>query len=326
LGGGRFGASPYSPGSSGGGLGGLGGYGTGPYPYYAPDYNAGFLQGTADVLSAGGSLLIRQQQASLINQQVEAARLENHKRLWDQWLYERYDMPTLADERKRWEYVDTQRALNNPSTTEILQATTLNRLLKSLKGKTNGGQPIPLDENVLKQINVIDLNGGNLGALKPAGTGDRLNWPQSLRGEAYQDEVQDINRRAITLLGELTNNGAVAPGDLANLGTAIAKLKAKVQAHQDGLTLGQQMEAKRFLNQLVAAHQALGKPRAADIVTGRLAPQGKTVPDLLNNMYNSGIEFAPATNGDEAAYVALYNSLLAYAQSVGLSANGSHGP
>jgi hypothetical protein len=303
-----------------GGYGGGGGYYPPYYSPWAPDYNAGFLRGTADILSAGGSLLIRQQQASLINQQVEAARLENHKRLWDQWLYERYNMPTLEDERKRWEKVDTERALNNPSTTEILQATTLNRLLNSLKGKTNG-RPIPVDESVLKYINVVDPNGGNLGVLKPAKEGQPLNWPQPLKGEGYSDEVKQVNQRVAELLKQAEFKGEVDPGGLQNLKTAISRLKAKVQASQAELTLMQQIEAKRFLNQLDAAWFALGQPKAADLLTGKLAAKGKTVPELLNSMYGSGVQFAPATNGDEAAYVALYNSLLAYAQSVGLGAS-----
>jgi hypothetical protein len=295
------------------------------YPYYYPysDPNAGFMRGVADVMSSSGSLAIRLEQARLIDQQVVSAKLENHRRLWDQWLYERYNMPTLQDERERWNALATRRALTDPPVTEILQATTLNQLLKSLKGKTNGGRPIPLDENVLKYINVVDPNGGNLGVLKPANDGKNLNWPKSLAGEPYQAEVKEINQRAVAVLGDLSNKGVVGAGDLANLGTAIAKLKDKVQANQDGLTLMQQIEAKRFLNQLSAAHWALGKPGAADLVVGgRLAPKGKTVPDLLNNMYGSGVEFAAATDGDERAYVALYNSLLAYAQSVGLGANG----
>jgi hypothetical protein len=320
-------ANPGAPGGYGGGgsspTGGnnIPGGGGGYPPYYAPDYNAGFLRGTADVLSAGGSLAIQLEQGRLINQQVEAAKLENHKRLWDQWLYERYNLPTLADERKRWEKVDTELALNNPSTTEILQATTLNRLLKGLKGKTNG-RPVPVDENVLKSINVIDPNGGNLGVLKPAKDGQSLNWPQTLKGEAYQDEAKQVNQRVAELLKQAEFKGEVDPGGLQNLKTAIARLRAKVQANQGELTLMQQIEAKRFLNQLDSAWFALGQPKAADIITGKLAPKGKTVPELLDSMYGSGVEFAPATNGDEGAYVALYNSLLAYAQSVGLGAGG----
>jgi hypothetical protein len=286
-----------------------------------PDYNADFMRGVADVMSASGSLAIRLEQARLVTQQVEAAKLENHKRLWDQWLYERYNMPTLQDERERWNQWATRRALTIPPTTEILAATTLNQLLNNLKGKTNG-RPIPIDENVLKAINVIDPNGGNLGALKPAREGTSLNWPQSLKGGAYQDEVKLINQRVADLLKQAEFKGEVDPGGIENLTAAIARLKAKVQANQGDLTLMQQIEAKRFLNQLDAARWALGKPKAADIISGKLAPKGKTVPELLNNMYGSGLEFAPATDGDEAAYVALYNALFNYAQSVGLGGSG----
>jgi hypothetical protein len=284
-----------------------------------PDYNAGFLHGVADVMSASGSLAIRLEQARLVTQQVEAAKLENHKRLWDQWLYERYNMPTLQDERERWNQLATRRALTIPPTTEILSATTLNTLLNNLKGKTKG-PPIPLDAKVLKQINVIDPNGGNVGALKPAREGTSLNWPQSLKGEAYRDEVRQVNQRVADLLRQAEFKGEVDPGGIENLNAAIAKLKAKVQANQGDLTLMQQIEAKRFLGQLDAARFALGKPKAADLITGKFAPRGKTVPELLNHMYGSGLEFAPSTDGDEAAYVALYNALLVYAQSVGLGA------
>jgi hypothetical protein len=291
--------------------------------YYDP--NADFLSSTAGVLSAGGSLQVRLEQARLIDQQVASAKLDNHRRLWDLWLYERYNLPTLADERKRWEKVDTERALNNPSTTEILQATTLNRLLASLKGKTNG-RPVPLDENVLKQINVVDPNGGNLGALKPARGGSSLSWPLSLKGEAYRDEVKQVNELVPELLKETEFKGQVDPGRLRNLAAALARLKAKVLARQDEMTLFQQIAAKRFLKQLDGARRALGQARAADFITGKLAVRGKTVPELLDGMYGSGLEFAPATDGDEAAYVALYNSLLAYAQSVGLGGGTSRNP
>jgi hypothetical protein len=321
--GGGFGLGGYG----GGGYGGKGGFaspyssGYPFYPGYLPDYNAGFIQGTADILSASGSLAIRQEQARLINQQVVAAKLENQRRLWDLWLYERYNMPTLQGERDRANQLATRRALD-PDTTEILHATALNQLLKELKGKPPG-QPIPLNETILKQINFIDAGGGNLGVLKPAVDGNSLHWPQSLRGEAYQEEVREINRGASAALADLAGKGTVGAGELANLGTAIARLKAKVQANQEGMAITDQIEAKRFLNQLSSAHQGLGKPKAADVIPGRVGPKGKTVPELVNNMHSAGIVFGAATDGDEAAYVALYNSLQAYAQSVGLGGNGS---
>jgi hypothetical protein len=280
------------------------------------------MEGTADIMSASGSLAVQLKQAELMNQQVVAAKIQNRRRIWDQWLYERYNMPTLQDERERTLALTTRRALTEPPTTEILTATTLNQLLRSLKGRTNG-RPIPLDESILKQINVIDPAGGNLGALKPARDGNRLNWPQCLKGTAYQGEVKEINQSVAEVVKQANFKGEVDPGTLANLTDAVARLKARILANQDGLTMMQQIEAKRFLNQLDSAGQGLGKPKAADIITGKLAVKGKTVPELLQNMYGSGMEFAPATDGDEAAYVALYNSLLAYAQSVGLGRPGS---
>jgi hypothetical protein len=272
----------------------------------------------AAVMSAGGGdLAVQLKQADLINQDVVSAKIENHSRIWDLWLYERYNLPTLQDDRERWHALTTRRALTEPPTTEILTATTLNQLLRSLKGKTKG-QPIPIDENVLRQINVIGPSGGNLGALKPARDGEGLNWPRALQGEEYQDDVRQINERVAELLRGAEFKGRVDPGGRRNLADAIARLKAKFQAHQGELTLMQQLEAKRFLSQLEAAEFALGKPKAAEFFTGKLAPRGKTVPELLECLYKSGLEFAPATDGDEEAYVALYNSLLAYAQTVGL--------
>src|SRR5262249_32584086 len=155
-------------------------------------------------------------------------------------------------------------------------------------------------ENVVRKINVIDPSGGNLGALKPAKEGQSLNWPQSLKGDAYRDEVKQINQRVADLLKQAEFKGEVDPGGVENLTAAIARLKAKVQASQAELTLMQQIDAKRFLNQLDAARQALSKPRAADFITGKLAPKGKTVPELLQSMNDAGLEFAPSTDGDEA--------------------------
>jgi hypothetical protein len=289
-----------------------GGYGNPPYS----DPSAGYLRGTADVVNAGGSLAIRLEQSRLINQQVVAAKLENHRRIWDQWLYERYNMPTLQDERERTLALATRRALTEPPTTEILSATTLNQLLRSLKGKTNG-QPIPLDENVLKQINVTVPAGGNLGVLKPARDGNTLNWPQGLKDQAYQVDVKQVNELAVALVKEAEGKGQVDAVRLQNLTPVIARLKTRLNENQHELTVVQIIEAKRFLNQLDGARQALGNPRAAELLTGKLAPQGKTVAELVQNMVKAGLEFAPATDGDEAAYVALYNSLLAYTQSIG---------
>jgi hypothetical protein len=45
---------------------------------------------------------------------------------------------------------------------------------------------------------------------------------------------------------------------------------------------------------------------------GKWAPSGRTVAELVQHLSKNGLEFAPASPGDEAAYQALYQSFLAY--------------
>jgi hypothetical protein len=47
-------------------------------------------------------------------------------------------------------------------------------------------------------------------------------------------------------------------------------------------------------------------------VAGKYRAQGKTVGDLVKDMSNKGLRFAPAQDGDEGAYSALYKAMAAY--------------
>ena len=70
----------------------------------------------------------------------------------------------------------------------------------------------------------------------------------------------------------------------------------------------------RPLNELDDAVQTLQRPNVNDYF--RMAPQGKNVEALLGYMYNKGLRFAPATGGDERAYLALHNALVGYSAGV----------
>jgi hypothetical protein len=253
-------------------------------------------------------------QSDLLNQQVAAARLETRRAVMDEWLYERSYTPAPQDDRAN--FLTLRLSSSGSPVTEILTATTLNQLLRSVQGKTNGS-PIPLDANVLKQINVTDPGVGNLAVFKPVSDGNSLNWPVCLQAEPYQLEVRQVNEQTVALVKEVVSEGQVDAVRLRKLKPVIARLKIKVADNQDEMTVVQVIEARRFLNQLDGARQALEKPRAAVFLAGKLAPRGKTVAELVQNMTQAGLEFAPATAGDEAAYLNLYDSLRAYAVSVG---------
>jgi hypothetical protein len=92
----------------------------------------------------------------------------------------------------------------------------------------------------------------------------------------------------------------------------VRRLRSKVSAHIDDLTPSQSIEANRFLNQLSDAVTGLAQPDVASYFSDKFAAKGMTVPELVQFMATKGLKFAPATGGDEAAYSALYNYLLAY--------------
>lgn len=289
-----------------------------PWWQFDRDPFAGFMHGTAEVLYASGDFAVRVQESRLINQQVQQARVDTRRKIFDQWLYERANTPTNQDERERFQRIELRRALTNPSPTELLGATPLNRILDDLKPRVTAGATgpsIPISEDVLKQINLTAKGGGagNIGALKPLKGGGTLSWPSVLLSETYQREVKLINQRTAEAVKEAEFKGQVDPSRLAELGDAISRLKARVETNVMELTSAQWIEARRFVTQLEQARLALSRLDVANSWNSKFTPRSTTVQELVQELGSKGLEFAPAVNGDEAAYMALYNALVAYA-------------
>ena len=78
------------------------------------------------------------------------------------------------------------------------------------------------------------------------------------------------------------------------------------------LPFGLYTEARTFLNNLTDAITALSQPDVGNYFTGKFALKAKTVPELVEQMSKQGLQFAPATPGDEAAYAALQQALANY--------------
>src|SRR5262249_55203222 len=78
------------------------------------------------------------------------------------------------------------------------------------------------------------------------------------------------------------------------------------------LTPNQYGEARRFLSDFEDALALLRQPNASDFF-GQKAPKGKTVADLVQQLLGKGVRFAPATAGDESAYIAIHRALAVYA-------------
>jgi hypothetical protein len=323
YGGGGFGASPYaaSPGYSSPYTSSPGGYGYdssgyNPYSYSYSDPYGGGLRGAADAIRAQGQFEKDFQQARLLNQEVERSKIETRRKIYDEWLYERANRPTIVDDQRKTEKMEQQRAVLGMPLSEILSGYALNILLDDLRKKANWSAKDPygpIDADLLRQINVTSQSsGGNVGVFKVVKEGGPLPWPLPLQGNAYLDEVRRLNQKAAEAVKLIQNAGQVDPGTLNDMKEDIRRLRSKVSAHIDDLTPSQSIEANRFLNQLDDGVKGLAQPDVASYFTDKFAAKGKTVPELVQFMTSKGLKFAPATGGDEAAYQALYNYLVGY--------------
>jgi len=298
---------------------------TGGSPYYANPYSSyydpfgGYFRGVADLTSAYGKYEIDHNRARLLNQEVERSKIETRRKIFDEWRYERANMPTAEDVRQRTREIELTRARRDPPLAEVLTGSTLNSLLSHLKEAHAKGQranvkDLPtLDEDTLKKLNVTSGHGGNLGVLKPLLSGGKLNWPLSLRAPAFDQLRRRFEFNAEDALNRAKINGEVDASLMKDLLADVRQLHRTLEDSVGDLSPGQYIEGKRYLNLLDDAMRAVQDPNVKNYLNnGSYAAKGKTVADLIDNMAKHGLTFAAATPGDEAAYRAVQTYLAAY--------------
>jgi hypothetical protein len=306
-------SAPYSPGG-----GGVPAYGYGNYDL--PDPYGGYLKGVASVVSAEGQYNIDSQKAYLLKEGVRAAQMENRRRMFDEWLYERANTPTLQDELERVQKQELRRSRFDPPKTEIWSAKALNDLLEDLKrvdrNKVPGGNAT-IDPDVLKQINLTSGKGGiNLGVLKNDG---KLDWTLALRSDVLGDKAREQRVQIQTLVKSAYENakskGAPDPNAITEIRSCIGKLEGELRNHINELGFSQYTEAKSYLSQLKEGVNLLADRNAADYVNGKYSLAGlksNTVGEVVKYMQDNGLQFAPAVDGEQASYNALQRALANY--------------
>jgi hypothetical protein len=286
--------------------------GYGPYPYGGPapeDSYGGYLRGNADTISAEGQFRISQQRTHLLRATVRMQQVDTRRRVFDEWLYERANTPTVEDQRELTQQHELRRSQNDPPMTEIHSAKALNDLLLDLQKRWTQGRrldPIRLDEDVVGRINVSPGHGGHVGVLRDG----RLHWPTALSGDAYQAEREQLSTLAIRAIHQATDE-VVEPAVLREMTRTLDRLQKDLSQRAADLPPANYREARRFLGDFGAALTALRQPDAQRYFTGKYVARGKTVSDLVEHMTQQGLRFAPAVAGDEAAYLALHRALAA---------------
>jgi hypothetical protein len=289
---------------AGAGLGGLSGLPT-------EDAYGSYLRGNADLTDALGTFRNSQAQAHELRASVTQQQAETRRQAFEEYLYERKETPTRQDEQELSHKHELRRSQNDPPVTEVCSAKALNDLLahlQDLQAKGAGGEPIALEQAVLKRIHLMAAKGD--GQVSVLHDGGRLDYPAALRKDAFQTERAELDRLAPVAVQEAIN-GRVSAATLRNLRGAVDALNRRVVAEAGNMPPARYIEAKRFVNRLGDALKVLEQPDGGNYFTGKYAAQGKTVADLVRHMTERGLLFAPAAAGDEAAYLALHRALAA---------------
>jgi hypothetical protein len=302
--------SPYGP---------TPGYSTNPYyPYYSSyggytDPLGGYMTGAANAINALNTFQKGRQEALLLREQVYQARIETRRRQFEEAMYYRANTPTLQEEREKSLAVEIRRAQTSPTMTEVWSATSLNYILdhaRKLQVAGSRGPTVAIEPDVLKKINVTSGKGGNVGLLKNEG---QLSWPQVLQGSAYEEprkRIEQVLPRAI----QDAAFGKTDPGTLQNMTNDLDKIQLQLAKDVFDLPPTQYIESMRYIKQLHEALKALRDPEIGNYLgrSPKFAAKGQNAAAVIKYMAENGLKFAPAVAGDEAAYIALYNALVAY--------------
>jgi hypothetical protein len=287
-------------------------------PVSVHHFNTGsYLHGAASVIDAQGQFMLNQQRASLMREQVRAARLDTRRQVLEQYMFERANTPTLEEQREFRRQQEFWRSWNDPPLTEIWSGRALNNLLRAVqRGRSEHsyrGTEVPLDAELVRRLNVTSGASGSLGIFRQ---GVDLRWPLPLQRDTFDEDRSEINKLARLAIRQVAS-GKPDVQTLDSLSEANARLRARLREQVRELTSTDYIEALRFVNQLISSTRALRDPGAARFFSDWVLTAG-SVGELVDQMKQKGLEFAAATLGYEPHYTALHRALVTYASGLPL--------
>jgi hypothetical protein len=289
-------------------------YGNSYDPYYDP---YGTLYGAAAVIGSQANLMTSQQQSFLMRERVREARIANRRKALDEFLYEREKTPTPEDDRQRLVAEQVRRSSNDPTVSEIWSGRALNDLLADLRRPVLRTEttdprnyPIPLTGDQLKRIN---LTAGSAGAsVAILKRGFPLAFPTALGGVDFQTGRDRINTLAQKAVQQAASAGRVDANTVEKLSQEIDSMQQVLRKRATELSPSSYMQGRNFLSSLSDAARALSQKDVTDYFNGKYNLTAKTLPELVAQMNEHGLQFAPAVPGDEAAYNSLHKALSTY--------------
>lgn len=280
-------------------------------PYWGIGREGGALLGASAVIDAQGQFMLNEEYARMYRQKARQEQLNTIKMKFDLEKYIRDNRPTFTDDQIKAAATRLERIRQVAQPSEIWSGQALNILMKDLNkhiGKSSNVSSVSLSEDVLRRLNVTSgANGGNLGVLR---NGGKIEWPIALIDLLPEQTREDISGNAEQLVNLVANN-KVNVNLLKDLNSEIQGVSENLVKNVNEIPTSQYLEAKRFMEDLKDAVRALSNRNVAQdyFQFQNFVKGGKTSEEVTQYMLKNGLTFAPSTEGDEAAYQAMYSAL-----------------
>jgi hypothetical protein len=304
----------YCPGQYYGGCYGssysYGGYYSGGYG--CTDPYAGYLEGAAAVITAQSQFMTSRSQSRILDEQAKQAAVDTRAKIYAEWKYEKNDQPTLAQIRR--EAIEQAYKIDvfHADPVAIWSGGALNRIFEHaarIQGQNVAGPLINLNEETLKKINFTSGIAGNIVALKNRG---KLDWAGLfVKRPEFDKEREKLNTLAGDAYRMARQNNRVDRGVLVDMEQNLKALEEKLRAKVHDEDPNEWSAALRYVNSLNKALTILSGPNPGKWFEDSPV-SGKTVGELVQNMSNAGLRFAPVRDGEEEYYNALYKALVSY--------------
>jgi hypothetical protein len=276
-------------------------------PYY-PYADAGsVLRGAADIMRAYGTVITSQEQARIMREQALQAKLDTKKKKFDLDMYIRANTPTYTDEQIKLAKVTLKRIQTLSTEPEIVNGKALNLLLDDIRKHVGRKAPVPFDlsEDMLGHVNVTK-SVASLGILR---NGGEFVWPAVFQEYFPPEQLRLIENQAKTLVKN-AEKGKLDVNVLKDMRTEIDKLREQLVKKVNEVPTTQYLDGKRFLNDFDDARLSLERGEAlTQVGFQKWISGGKTLQQLVDYMVANGLRFTTATQGDEAAYRAVYTGM-----------------
>jgi hypothetical protein len=292
--------------------------GPGFFPLPFGYFNAGsYLQGSAAVIDAQGQYLKSVQEANLLREQVRAAQVDNRRRVLEQYMFERANTLTPEEEREFRRQHELWRSWSDPPRTEIWSGQAVNNLLRAVQRGRSAhgyrGPDVPLDPELVRRLNLTSGASGSIGVFRQ---GEHLRWPVPLLSDTFEEDRKEIDKLARAAVQQVAS-GKPDAETLDRLSRANTRLRARLRENVRELSSTDYIQALRFVNQLISSTRALQDPSATRFFSDWVLT-ARSVGELVDQMTQKGLQFAPATLGNEAHYTSLHRALVTYASDLPL--------